>query len=196
MTFNPAIPQPTNLISVSQGQVLTNFSQLNTQFGVDHSPFYTGSANGTGFHKQVTSPAQASVSASAGSGVYYTSMVGTLGGTTTQAVYKSGDVTPVSLLSGVKAWGTIDNTGLRLDSFNIASVTLGATGNYTVAFTNALSNANYAVIATPRLNNTFGNGGIIGYDSLSTSGFQINIRALTGGAVGANAYFSFIVLQS
>jgi hypothetical protein len=53
-TYNPSIPQPTDLLSVSQGQFLVNFGQLNTQFGIDHVSFNTGSANGDGHHKQVT----------------------------------------------------------------------------------------------------------------------------------------------
>lgn len=52
--YNPAIPQAGDLISVSQGEILDNFSQLNLQFGVDHVAFNTGSANGDGHHKQVT----------------------------------------------------------------------------------------------------------------------------------------------
>jgi hypothetical protein len=54
MTYNPNIPMPTDNLSVSQGQMLTNFTQLNTQFGVDHTPFRNGGVNGDGFHKQVS----------------------------------------------------------------------------------------------------------------------------------------------
>lgn len=54
MTFNPNIPLGTDNLSTSQGQMLANFSQLNTQFGVDHSAFNTGSGNGDGTHKNVT----------------------------------------------------------------------------------------------------------------------------------------------
>lgn len=39
MTYSPSIPQPTDLISVSQGDLLTNFSTINTWFGVDQYPF-------------------------------------------------------------------------------------------------------------------------------------------------------------
>lgn len=53
MTYNNAIPQPTDLISQSQGQILDNFAQLNAQFGMDHDPFVTSGANGVGFHKKV-----------------------------------------------------------------------------------------------------------------------------------------------
>jgi hypothetical protein len=55
--YNPSIPQASDLISNSQSQILANFGQLNTQFGVDHSAFEAGGSNGTGFHKQVTFPA-------------------------------------------------------------------------------------------------------------------------------------------
>jgi len=54
MTFNPNIPLGTDNLSTSQGQILANFSQLNTQFGVDHAAFNTGSGNGDGAHKKVT----------------------------------------------------------------------------------------------------------------------------------------------
>jgi hypothetical protein len=52
--YNAAIPQPGDLISNSQSQILGNFIQLNTQFAIDHTAFNTGTGNGDGFHKQVT----------------------------------------------------------------------------------------------------------------------------------------------
>lgn len=39
MTYNPAIPQATDLISQSQSQILTNFSQADTAFAIDHTAF-------------------------------------------------------------------------------------------------------------------------------------------------------------
>lgn len=41
MTYNPAIPQPTDLISASQSQIQTNFSQADTAFGINHVLFST-----------------------------------------------------------------------------------------------------------------------------------------------------------
>src|ERR1700722_3679080 len=52
--YNPAIPTSSQLLSVSQGQMLVNFTQLNTQFGVDHNAFESGASNGDGHHKQIT----------------------------------------------------------------------------------------------------------------------------------------------
>lgn len=54
MTYNAGIPLATDLISNSQAQLLANFSQLNTQFAVDHVAFNTGSGNGDGTHKKIT----------------------------------------------------------------------------------------------------------------------------------------------
>ena len=51
MTFNPNIPQAGDVPSLSQGQLLTNFTALNTVFGVDHLAF---NAVDGGEHQQVT----------------------------------------------------------------------------------------------------------------------------------------------
>ena len=47
-----------------------------------------------------------------------------------------------------KAWVNFNGTGTVAirDSFNVSSITDNSTGNYTVTFTNALSNANYSAI--------------------------------------------------
>lgn len=39
MTYLPNIPQPGDLLSTSQGNLLTNFQQANTIFGINHYPF-------------------------------------------------------------------------------------------------------------------------------------------------------------
>lgn len=54
MTYNPNIPQGSDNLSASQVQLLANMGQLNSQFGIDHVAFNTGSGNGTGFHSKVT----------------------------------------------------------------------------------------------------------------------------------------------
>lgn len=50
MTYDPDIPAPADLLSVSQGDLLENFDQLNTQFGVNHVEFDDPGAN-KGKHK-------------------------------------------------------------------------------------------------------------------------------------------------
>lgn len=51
MSYNPIIPQPTDRISQSQSQILENFTQLNNQFGLEHTAFDSGSDQGK--HKAV-----------------------------------------------------------------------------------------------------------------------------------------------
>lgn len=77
MTYNPSIPTSTQLISASQAPIKDNFTQLNTQFGVDHISFNNGGVNGTGHHKQVTidSPLGADPVAAGTTGVFYTKTV-------------------------------------------------------------------------------------------------------------------------
>lgn len=47
-----------------------------------------------------------------------------------------------------RAWVNINQTGTQAirDSFNVASITDGSTGRTTVTFTNAMPNANYAIV--------------------------------------------------
>ena len=54
MTYNPAIPQSTDIPSQSQSQILTNFSQANTIFGIDHVAFNDATAANRGKHDQST----------------------------------------------------------------------------------------------------------------------------------------------
>jgi len=59
MTFNPAIPQPNDLLSISQGDLLTNFSQTNTIFAVNHYEFNHATVADRGKHKFCSFPEQA-----------------------------------------------------------------------------------------------------------------------------------------
>lgn len=58
MTFSANIPQASDLISISQGQLLVNFQQLNAIFGsnatADH--YQWDAVSNAGLHKQVTLP--------------------------------------------------------------------------------------------------------------------------------------------
>ena len=87
--------------------------------------------------------------------------------------------TPEQVAQGrAKAWVNFDGTGSITidDSFNVSSITDNSTGNYTINFTNAMPNAEYAVAgsvqttnATPVVITTFGSNG----SSRTTSGVRI-----------------------
>ena len=53
--FLPNIPQPSDNLDFSQGQLLSNNQGLDTVFGVDHYKFSDATAN-KGFHNTVTTP--------------------------------------------------------------------------------------------------------------------------------------------
>ncbi len=54
MTYNPATPNATDLVSATQQPIKDNFFQLNAQFAIDHNGFNVGGTNGNGHHKQIT----------------------------------------------------------------------------------------------------------------------------------------------
>ena len=53
MSFNPAIPDASDLLSQSQLDLKTNFTQLNTIFAYDHVAFNDATVIDRGFHKKV-----------------------------------------------------------------------------------------------------------------------------------------------
>lgn len=57
MAYDANIPQPTDRISVSQGQILDNFAALQAYFGVNHVTF--NAPSNIGKHNVVTFPRQA-----------------------------------------------------------------------------------------------------------------------------------------
>lgn len=59
-----------------------------------------------------------------------------------------------------KAWVNFNGTGTVAirSSFNVSSITDNGTGNYTVNFTTAMPNANYATVGTCALSNAIAAG--------------------------------------
>ena len=86
-----------------------------------------------------------------------TSALQTVAPSTTGNVLTSNGTTWVSsaLTQYVKAWVNWNGTGTPAirGSFNVSSITDNGTGDYTVNFTNALANTNYATVGTCALSN-------------------------------------------
>lgn len=87
-----------------------------------------------------------------------------------------------------RAWARFNGTGTVAinDDFNVNSIGDSGTGKYTVNFSNALTNANYSVLATGTAGNT--NGGHVSVDTTQFGGTgtntssttSFNLRALDG----------------
>lgn len=74
MTYNPNIPQAGDRPSSSQGDILMNFQELNSQFSINHTPLISSSNNGK--HTRVDMPPQSPAPTPAGlDGVLYTADV-------------------------------------------------------------------------------------------------------------------------
>lgn len=80
-----------------------------------------------------------------------------------------------------KAWVNFNGTnGAINDSFDILSVTRNGTGDYTIAFSFAMPNANYAISAT-----ALGQGVMASIASQSTDSMRILTSTISGGATVA-----------
>lgn len=151
MTFNPAIPQPTDLISQSQAQIQTNFSQSDTAFAVDHTAFSVLANQGQ--HKQVTVIAPISNPNQAGN---IASVYTKTSGTGVELFYQHGTANlGVSQLTGggitTAAYCRFSGTTgtIVAGAFNVTSTSRSAAGTYTVNFTRNFLNTNYVVMISP-----------------------------------------------
>lgn len=77
MSYNPSIPQANDLISVSQGDIQTNFTQANTLIAIDHYEFDHATVANRGKHKSVVLPEAAAIATAADEGALYTKDDGT-----------------------------------------------------------------------------------------------------------------------
>lgn len=141
MSYNASIPQSADFISNSQGSILTNFTQLNTQYRSDHDGFNTGSGNGSGMHDQVTFLANQvapSLTRNAVTGVsgLYCNTVGTASQLFFQNATTNLQLTGPSLQAGS---GYVTLPGGLLLQWGMASI-VGSTGIFTfpVPFTTAV----------------------------------------------------------
>lgn len=68
--FLPLIPQPSDNLDFSQGQLLSNNQGLDTVFGIDHTLFSDATAN-KGFHNKVTTPKASSAPTTTTNPIFY-----------------------------------------------------------------------------------------------------------------------------
>lgn len=155
MTFAPAIPAGGDNLSVSQGQIQNNFTQLNNIFAFDHFTWNDATSANRGLHKQVTIPAVLSVDPTVTGviGEVYTKSVAGL----TQLFFANS--TEVSQLTGltvnttggnssiVTPWGITFNFGIIGNAGNVTFATPFTTTAYTAQATahNAVGTANASV---------------------------------------------------
>lgn len=163
MTFNPVIPQPTNLISNSQAQILANFTSMNSIFGGvapttggDHDGFNNGSGNGSGMHNQVTFTSNQSSAPSltrnsiVGVSGLYANLSNALSELFFQNSTQNFQLTGIPLVTGTasaQGYGITTPWGLILNFGECASV---ATGGTEVIYQVPFTTGTLAILATAR----------------------------------------------
>lgn len=172
--FDPNIPQPRDLLSNSQGDLLTNFQQLNTQFGVNHVPFDDASAD-KGKHKFVTIVEQSNdPETNVDEQIIYSKDDG---GQPELFARPQNNGTPYRMtkdgafFTGITPAVAVNFDGagaIRGTALNVTSVTNPSVGRYVINFTNPLPDNNYywhvsgfdnsgnPVISQVRNNGTYG----------------------------------------
>ena len=93
---------------------------------------------------------------------------------------------------GVRAWVNFTGTGTVaiLESGNISSITDNGTGNYTINFTNNMTDKNYAVNAQQAAAATSNGAGfveIFGFNNQTVSSVRIQVRTASGNFDPLNA---------
>jgi hypothetical protein len=80
-----------------------------------------------------------------------------------------------------KAWVNFNGTGTVaiLNSFNVSSITDNGTGDYTVNFTTAMPNANYAAATQGNVANTSTNFGYIGFERATRTASSYRVQYAT-----------------
>lgn len=95
-----------------------------------------------------------------------------------------------------KAWVNFDGTaspGTIKAAFNVSSVTNNSTGDYTVNFTNALSDANYAaVINAGNLADTTATVMNGPYTTQSTTAYRFRTKSIGGAGSNSLQAFSYV----
>jgi len=86
---------------------------------------------------------------------------------------------------GCRAWVNFNGTGTVAirGSGNVTSITDNGTGEYTVNFTSAITDANYATVLGQERTRASSDAGFVGSYSQSTTSVRINTRNIAGALI-------------
>lgn len=180
MTYDPTIPFGAQNLSVTQAAILTNFDQLNTQYGVDHTAFNTGSGNGDGLHKKSTYVSQGGDPATGANqlAVYNKSDKLYARGQSNGTVYQLAGTFSSATNGYIQLYGNI------LMQWGTASIANGTT-SIAVTFPVAFSSTPYSIQITPT-GGVFQSQRVAASNPVSSTAFTITLGGPT--AVGTTAY--------
>jgi hypothetical protein len=178
MTFQANIPLSTDLISVSQADILNNFQALSTSWQVNHVNF---NSSGAGEHTQVSliAPIADPNLATPKASLYTKASPTTI---TSDLYYQDGALASyVKQLTGggitAAAYCSFDNTGALLPgSYNVSSTTRLAQGVFQVNFTRNFTSGNYIALPVPNCVSVGGFAIKIAQESKAIGSFTFSIQ--------------------
>lgn len=195
--FTNTIPAANNSPSNDQPLMLINNQSTASLLAIDHIGF---NAAFGGDHLQMHLPqfsiSNTAVSSQANQGSVIYTGAGTADNTHAQCFYKIDNAQLNFLLSGIRAFALVDNTGAIVSnqSSNIASIVRNSAGVFRVVMTtNAVTSANYLVLISSR--QTGSGEFVVGNTSVLNSGNFELLFAKLSGVVTDPALFWFAVIQ-
>ena len=92
-----------------------------------------------------------------------------------------------------KAWCNYTGSTTTINgSFNVSSVTRNGTGDYTINYTTAMPNANYATVGTTTDNPTYGSYLVVYVGSNTTTSVRIINFGSGGGAIERTCFMAVL----
>ena len=172
--YNPSIPQASDNLSTSQGQILNNFTQLDNIFAFDHFTWDDPTTANRGLHKQIDFPVPTTVSSPTGTAsVSYSKLVGGVGSlyfdnsAGSSCVWRGGLSTGlVALTPGVNGSMTLPN-GVIMKWGNQSSIT----DNVPINFPTPFPSTCWAVTVSGYFNSTVERSIYVKPGSLGASSF-------------------------
>lgn len=149
MSFNSNIPQPSDLISVSQGDLLNNFTSMQSTYNTDHFGF--NPVTNLGFHKHVTLPDQTATPPAPGVG-FGAEFAQTVNSATYPFWVRDGSTTQYPALP-IKAYALFTAANPPISSFtlpyaNVTSIVRISNSLYEITFVDVFPNITFGGLAT------------------------------------------------
>jgi hypothetical protein len=198
MSFQHNIPKATDLISVSQGDLLNNFTSMQTTYNTDHFGF--DPVANLGFHKNVTLPGNVSVPAPAAG---FGDMYGKTNSSSVTNPYWVSDGLAGSLqfaMMPIRAYGVFDGgTFALINGFNITCASWSALTGYVMNMpASVVSGTTYGVLTIAGQTGLNPAWAPVYQPPASATVFSVGFRSVSVPPTGAFqqvTQFTIIVLQ-
>ena len=109
----------------------------------------------------------------------------------------AGTDSPISVPGTAKAWVNFNGTGtvaIRA-SYNVSSITDNGTGDYTVNFTAAMTDANYAAVMSGQYNTTGGSDRRVGISRTASAVSSGSVRVVSHDGAGNSQDFLVVCVS-